>query len=171
MNIDKKEHIINLFEHWFSYGPKNRAAISVNDDGGVSFVGSCKLKYSMPDRVLPLTFEKIHGEFNCSDSNLTSLEGSPRIVNASFLAHNNPLQSLNDLPDSARYIKISYSQDLPLLRLLFVKNLGKIAFYPYTPEGDQVNQILSKYLGKGRGGALACAAELARAGFNRNARK
>ena len=61
-----------------------------------------------------------------------------------------------------------YDSSLPLLRLLFIKNL-KLIRINNAPK-DVVN-YLNKYIGKGPGGALACAAELARAGFKGNARR
>ena len=42
----------------------------------------------------------ILGNFNCSNSNLTSLNGSPTVVKGSFDCSNNKLTSLNGQPES-----------------------------------------------------------------------
>lgn len=171
MDSEQRQNLISHFEHWYTYSPKSRASIGVNDDGSINFIGSCKLKYAMREHKLPMTMHEVAINFDCSKSNLVSLEGSPRIVGESFLAHENQLESLDGLPDSVRLIRLSYFPTLPLLKILFVKGLTRIEFTPYTEERDQVTKILYKYLGKGQGAALACGAELVRSGFKGNARK
>ena len=124
----------------------------------------------------------VGGHFYCNSNQLTSLQGAPTSVGGSFDCRYTQLTSLQGAPTSVGTQLTSlqgapvpaggdfycdYNKNLELLKLLFIKNLKSIVITNQT----DVSNILNKYLGKGRGGALACAAELARAGFNRNARK
>ena len=124
----------------------------------------------------------VGGDFDCRYTQLTSLQGAPTSVGGSFDCRYTQLTSLQGAPTSVGTQLTSlqgapvpaggdfycdYNKNLELLKLLFIKNLKSIVITNQT----DVSNILNKYLGKGRGGALACAAELARAGFNRNARK
>ena len=121
-------------------------------------------------------------DFYCNGNQLTSLQGAPTSVGGDFDCRYTQLTSLQGAPTSVGTQLTSlqgapvpaggdfycdYNKNLELLKLLFIKNLKSIVITNQT----DVSNILNKYLGKGRGGALACAAELARAGFNRNARK
>lgn len=45
-----------------------------------------------------IKFKNINGTFDCSDLNLTSLEGAPEIVKGDFLCNNNKLTSLKGAP-------------------------------------------------------------------------
>ena len=125
-------------------------------------------------------------EFSCSKNKLTSLEGAPRSVGGGFwCAHNyltnlvgapdhvggslqcngNPLKSLDGIPKVLKdQIWLDYDGHLPLLRLLETTAFV-LSFAP-----DKVKNILNKYAGQGQSAALACAAELADAGYKDNAR-
>lgn len=145
-------------------------------EGGPSIVSDDYVCYSCLLNSLKGAPE-IVGAFNCSQNNLASFKDGPKIVNGSFLAANNEhLTSLNGLPKEINGdIAISIHENLPLLRLLFVKKLKKIRFYcdPALMAHDDminINNIISKYIGQGKGGALSCAAELTKAGYKGNAR-
>ena len=112
------------------------------------------------------------GEFSCAYNKLTSLEGGPIAVGGDYLCHYNPLISLSGLPSMiTNRIVLSYNENLPLLKLLFIKELKGIQLTGYRSiTGSIISKILNKYLGTGKPGALACAAELTKAGFKGNAR-
>jgi hypothetical protein len=61
-------------------------------------------------------------------------------------------------------VSLDYDQKLPLLRVLVARQI----FIDYIP--IPLNDIIQKYAGQGRKGSLACAAEMARAGYKENAR-
>jgi hypothetical protein len=89
----------------------------------------------------------------------------------------NPLNSLEGYPLShtPEMASMSYLSNLPMLRLL---NSKQITLYPHADRDtdeeqlkvDQVSDILNKYAGGGKPGAIKCAGELIKAGFKDNAR-
>lgn len=115
--------------------------------------------------------------FKCENNKLTSLVGGPKIIGNSYLCFNNPLQSLDGVPtEMAGWFAISYSSNLPLLRLVLINGVKRIAFTKGTPISSrniqyiELSEVLNKYLGKGKAGAIQCAAELSKLGFKENAR-
>jgi hypothetical protein len=111
----------------------------------------------------------VGGSFSCSGNNLTTLEGAPKSVGGDFYCHYNKLTTLKGAPSSVGSVfYCAYNDNLPLLRLLLIKNINKIEFLKIN--NIIVENILNKYLGQGKAGALQCAAELAKAGFKGNAR-
>ena len=111
----------------------------------------------------------VGGDFYCDGNRLTILDGGPTSVGRDFYCIRNQLTTLQGGPTSVSGdFYCDYNSSLPLLRLLFIKNL-KLIIINDAPE-DVVN-YLNKYIGKGPGGALACAAELIKAGFRENAQR
>jgi hypothetical protein len=110
-----------------------------------------------------------------SNNALTNFMHFPEQVQKVF-AHGNPLKSLEGLPEHPEepyQINITYDKQLPLLRLLSAQavHLGMTGGgYAHLTRFKEVNNILDKYLGQGKPGALKCAAELIRAGYKENAR-
>ena len=102
--------------------------------------------------------------FWCPNNRLISLDGAPDYVGGNFWCSHNQLTSLEGAPSYVSEFKCSYSKSLPLLRLLAYP---KVTIYdvPYKLE-----DIINKYAGQGKPGALKAAAELIRAGFKGNAR-
>ena len=76
------------------YGINN---YTINDDGSIDVNGSVYL-YGKGLTELPLTFNKVSGDFNCGRNNLTSLKGSPRWVGGYFKCDDNQLTSLEFSP-------------------------------------------------------------------------
>ena len=101
--------------------------------------------------------------FNCNNNQLTHLQGAPNSVNG-FYCEYNPLTDLSHLPEQISLLWCSYSLHLPLLRLLMYNDVGCLGA-PMI-----VKDILSKYEGKGKAGAIKAAAELIKAGYKENAR-
>lgn len=114
--------------------------------------------------------------FFCRENQLTSFEGGPEIVNGDLMAYHNPFTSLKGLPKRINgEIKLTPDKELPLLRLLYIKDLREITFGGYNnmDEGAEMHNIqiiINKYLRQGAKGAIKCAAELTRAGFKKSAR-
>lgn len=111
------------------------------------------------------------GDFKVIGPNLTDLTGAPRSVGklCSLLCNN--LKNLENLPDNCGKLRLNMTLDLPLLRLTE-------STYPITwgahgmslTDLDTVSNIINKYRGTGRPGALKAAVELIRAGFKNNAK-
>lgn len=106
----------------------------------------------------------VKGFFIVNNNKLTTLVGAPLHVGGSFEAYTNPLRSLDGLPESSMRVEITYHKKLALLRLLMHQD-----FFVWACPAV-VRDILKKYKGQGRSGALLAAAELIRAGHAENAR-
>ena len=72
---------------------------TINDDGSIDVDGYVNINGFDLDE-LPLTFNKVTGNFDCSRNSLTSLEGSPKWVGGIFNCRNNKLTSLEGSPKS-----------------------------------------------------------------------
>lgn len=106
-----------------------------------------------------------HGDLLIGYNRLASLEGISSKIEGDFYCDHNPLVNLDHWPDHiGGLVKISWRPDLPLLKTLIAKKVVCVG----APE--IVQKILTQYAGQGQQGALACAAELAAAGFKENAR-
>lgn len=113
--------------------------------------------------------EEVGGIFICRGNKLTNLKGGPKIVGG-LQIDNNPLESLEGLPQYINGgINLSYSPTLPLLRLVLANNISSIKFNAGEAAKD-LSEILMKYVGKGRAGAIQCAGEMTKAGYKDNAK-
>ena len=77
------------------YGIEN---YTINPDGSIDVNGNVWL-YKKGLTELPLTFNKVTGDFNCGKNKLTSLKGCPRWVGGYFSCYNNQLTSLEFSPE------------------------------------------------------------------------
>ena len=86
------------------------------------------------------------------------------------------LKNLKGMPTHVgNSIVITYYTGMPVLRCLtaqkYITLQATVSKQPgYDMERTAINKILDKYVGRGRSGALACAAELIKAGYRENAR-
>ena len=69
-----------------------------NKDGTINVNGAVDLSYQKLKQ-LPLKFNKINGDFNCSDNQLTSLEGAPKEITGDFYCNSNDLNDLSYIPN------------------------------------------------------------------------
>lgn len=161
-------------------------------DGRVNVNGPTSLRLAPPNGKLPVKFNKAKKDFAIGAGDLSTLEGCPRLVSGEFscgynqinsliggpieiygdyLCIGNNLKSLEGLPKilNGRII-LHANHNLPLLKLLFVKDLQRIELLGYMASEKIIASILNKYIGTGQKGALQCAAELTKAGFKNNAR-
>lgn len=67
-------------------------------DGSINVNGAVDLSY-LKLKKLPLKFNKINGDFNCSDNQLTSLEGAPKEITGDFYCNSNDLNDLSYIPN------------------------------------------------------------------------
>ena len=109
--------------------------------------------------------DHVGGYFDCGVNDITSLEGAPARVGRDFICYENKLTSLEGLPAQVGGSFVcTYSKSLPVLRLMVYPT---VHIYDAPP---QLNDIINKYKGQGKPGALKAAAELIRAGYKENAR-
>ncbi len=161
--------------------------ISIDYQGKVSISGSCKHKGSF-DR-LPVNFDTVTGAFNLDHCGLSSLEGCPNSVGASFACRRNNITSLQGGPAivkghyicSDNYLRslggcpaevggdfvIQWHHELPLLRLLMYRQ-DQIVL---KPRDGSPQYMLEQYGGVGvsRANILACQKAMIDAGFEGNA--
>ena len=69
----------------------------INSDGSIDVNGDVEINYEFTE--LPLAFNKVTGDFDCSFNKLTTLKGGPRWVGGFFYCDNNQLTSLEFSPD------------------------------------------------------------------------
>lgn len=96
-----------------------------------------------PTKILPGSYDSI---FRCNNNQLTSLQYLPSNINAMIQCENNPFISLEGITEktNALSVDITYSPDLPLLRLLLSKQ-GNAFFKDKSPqkEAQEVEKIIN----------------------------
>ena len=86
----------NIYEICRKYGITN---YTINSDGTIDVDGDVDLSDKGLTK-LPLTFNRVIGDFSCSYNNrLTSLEGSPKHIDGYFSCYSNKLINLDHLPE------------------------------------------------------------------------
>lgn len=87
-------------------------SVSVSGDVNISFEELKNKKLEIvPFKYLPIKFNKVNGDFNCSDHELISLRGCPRIINGQFICSYNKLTSLKYAPAiGSTYFNCSHNQ-------------------------------------------------------------
>jgi hypothetical protein len=85
---------------------------TINSDGSIDVTGSVNLSGG-DFTSIPLKFNKVKGDFDCANNNLTSLEGCPKVVTGYFFCQNNKLTSLNYCPKKVGIIFDFNNNSLP----------------------------------------------------------
>ena len=181
--VDKQE-IAQVFRSWFD---TDSLRFEVNDDGTISGEGLIHTSAKLP-RKLPVRFktftgsmwlmqtgldtleglpEYLDGDLRVRGNQLSDLKGAPKIITGIFNIIDNPLESLEGFPNSVTTVILDDDPKLPMLRLL---NASEITIKGSRDPDYRVQEILNKYAGQGRAGAIDCKRELVAAGFEGNAR-
>lgn len=115
---------------------------------------------------------KVHGDYRCQlNRDMSSLKGVAKEIGGNLDVYGCNIKTFDYLPEYiGGFIQLSYNQHLPMLKLILIEGLKEVRFDPIHDRGRQVQTILTNNLGKGKGGMLAAAAELIKAGFRGNAR-
>jgi hypothetical protein len=184
--------IKDLMYSYFNWDSK----FTIDDQGVVHTQGSVIIRNApFPNNKLPVKFGVVGGDFDIVDAGLITLENAPDQVGDTFMcagnklttlmhgpshvgrwymASRNPLADLVGFPVDSPPLEavLSYSDHVPLLRLLTVKQKVKVVEikHEHEPQAEKLTAILNKHVGKGKAAAIVCAAELVRAGFKGNAR-
>jgi hypothetical protein len=110
----------------------------------------------------------VSDDFRIISCGLNDLTHGPRHVGGNYQAYRNPLGSLEHLAEHiGGYVDFDWFPNVPLLRTLVAK---KVEPMQGTEEVYPVSDILNKYVGQGKPGAIKAAGELIKAGFKGNAR-
>ena len=96
MNIYKKIKTLYFLK---KYNIKNYELIEDDEYGYIVNVNESVNLTCKKLKKLPFQFNEINGSFWCSNNNLESLEGCPKIVKGNFFCDNNKLESLKFCPD------------------------------------------------------------------------
>jgi hypothetical protein len=188
------EQIAHLQE-WFTvtFVQKLPLSMKVNEEGVWQITGHVRLHRFVPDGVCPIKFDKVVGSFIANQYGLVTCKNLPHTVGGNLLLmgnelkdlthcsdyvggvldlERNPLVSLEGLPSHVGHrVQITYTHQLPLLRLLSIKNNPVVGSAVHLLGGPpKVKHILKDYQGMGKPGAIKAAAELIKAGFRENAR-
>lgn len=137
--------------------------------------GDCDLKAQEHLRDLQGAPHTVTGDFIVVAKNITTLTGAPRRVGGKCVIRSQQLKSLAHLPDTCERLRITMNTHLPLLRLTEC-DYPIIWGYPLSqggvsnPQLKTATDIIHKYRGTGKAGAIKAAAELIKAGCKENAR-
>jgi len=83
---------------------------TINDDYSIDVMGSVNISNKKLTKI-PLKFNKVSGDFYCTDNNLNTLEGSPESVGWSFYCGENNLTTLKGGPEEVgREFRCSFNQ-------------------------------------------------------------
>jgi hypothetical protein len=85
---------------------------TINPDGSYDVIGNVILSMRNISQLsqLPIKFNKVSGNFDCSYNMLTSLDGSPKEVSGYFDCSYNSLTNLEGCPKSIRNLNCSYNK-------------------------------------------------------------
>jgi hypothetical protein len=109
--FEDQTEIEGLLKEYFDI----KGAPTINPDGTVDIEGNCFLKQDKKVNQLPVKFGKINGNFYCSYNNLTSLVGTPNLVDGDFDCAANRLITLDGGPKSVGGYFSCYSNQLTSL--------------------------------------------------------
>lgn len=170
---------------------------TISDTGVIDVKGDVESRDEFPGPHLPVKFGTVTGNFNLKEQHnlidlqgaphtvggeffviapkMADLTGAPRQVNAICVLRSQDLKSLEHLPESCALLRINMHPTLPLLRLT-ERSYPIVWGYPYAhgasgnPKLKLATDIIDKYRGTGKAGALKAAAELIRADCKENAK-
>jgi hypothetical protein len=177
---EQKQKVLDTFHKHF----KHTGDVIVNDDLSVTVQGDVFTNYKVvfPDRHIPVKFDQVNALF-VDSTNITSFKNSPRIIHGTAWFQSNPIKNwhhapdhaggyfgladtqisdLTGLPEGIKLLSLNYLPHMPLLRALQVQKVE----FPHVNHAapEPVVQILNKYAGRGKAGAMQAAGELIRAG-------
>lgn len=88
--ISNRSRISRTFENWFS----DYNSYTIDDKNMVIVDGNCAFTNESLDKI-PAIIKEVSGNFHCNETSISSLEGSPQIINGSYYCrHNDNLTSL-----------------------------------------------------------------------------
>ena len=177
---DSSDHIEHLLNMYFDIlGPWSIDHLGrVSVDGDVSIRGRARETLTR----LPVKFFEVSKEFNCSGSNLITLEGAPEIVDDFFCNSMPNLKNLQYgpkrvsglyetqvsdftyLPEWVEFFACDYHPNMNIAPLVFL-NYNRILVFGMESRRHPITNILRKYTGSSVKRKLACTAELIEAGY------
>lgn len=112
--------------------------------------------------------QKVGGEVDVRFCELKNFVGGPQQVGHNYWGRRNPITSLEGLPDLIPgELDFELTPGLHILRSLVAE---KVDTMHSAHSVEAVNDILNKYVGQGKAGALKAAGELIKAGYKEHAR-
>jgi hypothetical protein len=112
--------------------------------------------------------QRVDGEMDVRYCELKNFVGGPQQVGRNYWGRRNQITSLEGLPDHIPgELDFELTPGLPILRSVAAE---KVDAMQGVMAINAVNDIMNKYAGKGKAGALKAAAELIKAGFKEHAK-
>ncbi len=131
--------MIKLFEEYNDFNTFCKKYISgtttINSDGSIDVDGSVCL-YGLKLTKIPYKFGIVTGEFDCSDNNLTSLEGCPRYTYDFYCSDNKLLKSLEGGPE-----EVVRLFSCPSNGLLSLKGAPKVVGGSFVCSGNKLTSL------------------------------
>ena len=111
--------------------------VTINKDNSIDYDGNVNIRGRGLDKI-PLQFNIVNGDFDCSFNNLTSLKGVPRKCN-DFDCHVNQLTSLEYAPIECEYFncrinRLTSLEYAPIECEIFNCESNKLTSLEYAPE-------------------------------------
>lgn len=166
------DQILELFNKHFE---TTNAQVVVNDQGLVDVLND-KLPGSRHVVVyvrnhkltqLPVAFGRVEGNLDASRQNIKTLKNFPQVITGNLYTEDNRnLRQFYDfhIQEIQGIWYTDYKESQHLLKMLVARKIQ------LTDAPRAVSDILNKYAGKGRVGALHAAVELIKAGYKENAK-
>ena len=105
-----KEEVIEVCRNYQIYN------YTINDDLSIDVDGDVDLHNQGLGKCLPLRFNYVGGDFDCSNNELKTLEGSPQTVDGDFYCYRNNLKSLEGSPQTVGGSFNCYRNNLKTLK-------------------------------------------------------
>lgn len=106
---------------------------TINSDGSIDVDGGVYLSYRELDKI-PLKFNRVLGQFDCSYNELISLEGCPKYVGSSFFCSGNRITTLEGGPDIVNSNYFSNFNDLLISTKGFPTIVGDSVSIRFCPK-------------------------------------
>ena len=91
------EEAKKAFDEFFAKSVFDKITV---ENGVISCTGDVRLRYSHKEKAkLPLSFDRVDGDFHVNNAQLRSLDGSPKLVKRHFYCHHNLLTDLQGAPE------------------------------------------------------------------------
>ena len=141
-----KDKILGLLNQYFD----TTGEITIDDRGFVTCIGNVTLKQMFKHERLPVSFDKVEGDFKCWQNTLKTLEGVPKSVLGHFMCNTNQLTSLEHAPKSVRGHFMCAFNDLTSLEHAptsvggsFLCNHNKLTKLAHSPRSVRGNFVCS----------------------------
>jgi hypothetical protein len=149
--MKKTKAELETIDTWLRKNAVSNYAIS--DEGVVDVIGRLELGRNANGKPLgitaiPLQFGTVTGNFSCTGSEISLLNGMPRVVGGNAFFNATKIRSLRGIEKCIQHIDEGFycdAQVTNVLGLLFIKGLK----FVNIDQNGPVDRVINKYLGTG----------------------